>query len=71
MTLLMVLPGMPARGVASPNLDPAQYTTLTESQLQKLMEALQARADAQQALEETPAGSVRTEVCHTVQVPDS
>lgn len=64
LTLLMVAPGMPATGQATPSLDPAQYKNLTPEQRDKLVKALEARAQSQQpSAAETPPGSIRTEVC--------
>lgn len=64
LTLLMVAPGMPATGQATPSLDPAQYKNLTPEQRDKLVKALEARARSQQpSTAENPPGSIRTEVC--------
>jgi hypothetical protein len=60
MTLLLVAPGMPATGQASPSLDPGQYQTLNPELRDKLMKALAAKP--QEPSVEASGASIRTEV---------
>ena len=58
--MLLVLPGMPARGEPVPAPDPERYRSLSSAQRDKLLAALHARAAAQQPTQ--LPGCVRTEV---------
>lgn len=59
MTLLAVLPGLPAKGERQPAASAQDYTNLTEAQRDKLLAAL---AKRQPPKAETLPGCVNTEV---------